>query len=90
MEKGAEIMGIIDFHTHIYPEVIAEKAVHSVSSFYSIEVDCPATPEDLLAAGKKTGCSDLGTGDGGVDGRAGESNRANDRYRGSGQGKGCC
>ncbi len=48
-------MGIIDFHAHVYPEVIAEKAVHSVSSFYSIEIDCPATPDDLLRAGRKAG-----------------------------------
>lgn len=48
-------MGIIDFHTHIYPEVIAEKAVHSVSSFYSLKIQHPATPADLLEVGSKAG-----------------------------------
>lgn len=48
-------MAILDFHTHIYPANIAEKAVHSVSAFYGMDVDRPATPEDLLAAGKRAG-----------------------------------
>lgn len=46
---------IIDFHAHIYPEKIAEKAVESVGDFYGIEMDCGGTAEDLIKAGKKCG-----------------------------------
>ena len=48
-------MKVLDFHAHIYPETISEKAVHSVSEFYSIDVDHPGTPAALLEAGKQAG-----------------------------------
>ena len=46
-------MKIIDFHTHIYPHKIAEKAVSSVSDFYSLKMDGKGFAEDLLGQGGK-------------------------------------
>jgi predicted TIM-barrel fold metal-dependent hydrolase len=46
---------IIDFHSHIYPEKIAAKAVASTEAFYTIPARGRGTPEDLAAAGKKGG-----------------------------------
>lgn len=48
-------MGILDFHAHIYPETICEKAVHSVSAFYGIDVERAGTSASLLTAGKAAG-----------------------------------
>lgn len=46
-------MKIIDFHTHIYPHKIAEKAVASVGDFYNLEMQGEGTVENLLKLGKK-------------------------------------
>jgi predicted TIM-barrel fold metal-dependent hydrolase len=46
---------VIDFHSHIYPEKIASKAVVSTEAFYTIPAQGRGTPEDLAAAGKKGG-----------------------------------
>ena len=51
-------MKIIDFHTHIYPEKIAEKAVESVGEFYGIGMDGKGTAKDLLKEGKESGVTD--------------------------------
>lgn len=49
-------MKIIDFHAHIYPEKIAQKAVEGVGSFYSINMDCEqGTAEYLLKQGRQAG-----------------------------------
>lgn len=48
-------MNIIDFHTHIYPEKIASKAVESVGEFYGIPMDGKGTAKALLKEGKKCG-----------------------------------
>ncbi len=48
-------MNIIDFHTHIYPEKIAEKAVESVGEFYGIPMDGNGTVSALLEDGGKCG-----------------------------------
>ncbi len=45
-------MEIIDFHAHIYPEKIAEKAVSSVSEFYNIKMDGRGTAETLIEDNK--------------------------------------
>lgn len=50
-------MQILDFHAHIYPDNLAEKAVHSVSEFYGMDVNRGATPEVLLELGKQAGIS---------------------------------
>jgi predicted TIM-barrel fold metal-dependent hydrolase len=46
---------VIDFHTHIYPEKIAAKAVASIGAFYTIPVQCTGTPEDLLERARRGG-----------------------------------
>ena len=43
---------IIDFHAHIYPNRIAEKAVHNNSQFYNINSCCDGTSETLLQIGR--------------------------------------
>ncbi len=50
-------MEIIDFHTHIYPLKIAEKATQSTCDFYGISTDLTGTAESLLDEGKKAGIS---------------------------------
>ncbi|MDR0585742.1 MAG: amidohydrolase family protein [Treponema sp.] len=46
---------VVDFHSHIYPEKIAAKAVVSTEAFYTIPARGRGTPEDLAAAGRKGG-----------------------------------
>lgn len=48
-------MKFIDFHTHIYPDKIAEKATRSVCNFYQLESDLNATAETLLNIGRESG-----------------------------------
>ena len=47
---------IIDFHAHIYPEKIAEKATHAVGTFYG---DAPMAwhgkAEELIKSGSRIG-----------------------------------
>lgn len=50
-------MEIYDFHAHIYPNKIKEKAVRSLEDGYDIEVKCDGSAEDLLEAGRKAGIS---------------------------------
>lgn len=50
-------MKVIDFHAHIYPEKIAERAVESVGDFYGIAMDGKGTPNALLAEGESCGIS---------------------------------
>ncbi len=45
-------MEIIDFHAHIYPEKIAEKAVSSVGDFYNIKMEGRGTAEALIKQGE--------------------------------------
>jgi predicted TIM-barrel fold metal-dependent hydrolase len=46
---------IIDFHTHIYPEKIAAKAVASIGEFYHIAMQQDGTVESLLESGRRGG-----------------------------------
>lgn len=48
-------MKIYDFHAHIYPEKIAQKAVEGVGNFYSIKMNEPGTVSRLLQAGDEAG-----------------------------------
>ncbi|MGN0536629.1 MAG: amidohydrolase family protein [Acutalibacteraceae bacterium] len=48
-------MQIIDFHTHIYPEQIAEKATKSVCDFYNLKTDLIGTDTVLLSRGRIAG-----------------------------------
>ncbi len=50
-------MEIIDFHAHIYPDKIAEKATHSTGEFYGIKPEHTGTADELLTIGKKAGIS---------------------------------
>ncbi len=51
-------MKIIDIHTHIYPEKIAQKATDSVRDFYQIEgSNMDGTVDMLLERGKQAGIS---------------------------------
>ena len=48
-------MSIIDFHAHIYPDKIAEKATNATGDFYGITPACIGTSEALLREGKRAG-----------------------------------
>lgn len=50
-------MDIIDFHTHIYPEKIAQKATDSTCSFYQLETELTGNSSTLLDEGRKAGIS---------------------------------
>lgn len=41
-------MDIIDFHTHIYPKKISERAVSSIGEFYNLKMTGSGTSETLL------------------------------------------
>lgn len=45
----------IDFHAHIYPDAIAQKASQSIGSFYSIPMESTGTVQSLLESGDKGG-----------------------------------
>ena len=42
-------MKIIDFHTHIYPDKIAEKASQATGDFYHIKPSYSGTSKELLS-----------------------------------------
>lgn len=46
---------IIDFHAHIYPDKIAEKATKSIGDFYNAPMQYNGHPEELLESGRKIG-----------------------------------
>lgn len=48
---------IIDSHCHIYPEKIAERAVHGTDSFYSTKAHGLGVADNLVLMGKKAGVS---------------------------------
>ena len=49
---------VIDFHTHVYPEAIAQKAAHSIEDFYQLDGGgMDGTVETLLKRGKEAGIS---------------------------------
>ena len=48
---------IIDAHTHIYPDKIAEKASHSIADFYSIKALHDGTVSELLRLEDEAGVS---------------------------------
>ena len=50
-------MEIIDFHAHIYPNGIAEKASQATGDFYDIKPYCSGTSAELITFGKKAGIS---------------------------------
>lgn len=44
---------IIDFHAHIYPEKIAQKASQTIGEFYDIPMRYSGSPEELITSGNK-------------------------------------
>jgi hypothetical protein len=46
---------IIDFHAHIYPEKIAEKASRNIGLFYNTQMCYDGSPEKLIESGRKIG-----------------------------------
>ncbi len=46
---------IIDFHAHIYPAKIADKASNTIGEFYHIQMKYNGSPENLLASGRRIG-----------------------------------
>jgi predicted TIM-barrel fold metal-dependent hydrolase len=46
---------VIDFHAHIYPDKIAEKAVVQIGEFYKIPMQRRGTVGDLLESGRRGG-----------------------------------
>ncbi len=53
----SSVIKIIDAHTHIYPDKIAEKASHSIADFYSIKVRHDGTVGRLLELEDEAGVS---------------------------------
>lgn len=52
-------MRVIDFHTHVYPQKIAEKATKSTCDFYDFTPNLIGTTEVLLERGKAAGITDF-------------------------------
>lgn len=48
-------MKIIDFHTHIYPDKIAERATMAIGNFYDIKMERVGSLENLLKISEKAG-----------------------------------
>jgi uncharacterized protein len=46
---------VIDFHAHIFPEKIAQKAVDAIGRYYDIRMCGKGTADDLVAEGGKIG-----------------------------------
>jgi predicted TIM-barrel fold metal-dependent hydrolase len=46
---------VVDFHTHIYPDKIASKAVTYIGEFYGIGMQCDGTAGNLLESGRRGG-----------------------------------
>ena len=44
---------VINAHCHIYPELIAERAVEGISQFYGIKIDLNGKTDDLIRDGQK-------------------------------------
>lgn len=54
-ERYTAKMELIDFHTHVYPEKIAEKATRSVCDFYHMDTKMTGTAKMLISEGKRAG-----------------------------------
>lgn len=48
-------MEIYDFHAHIYPEKVREKAIHSLIDGYTIDINCDGSADSLLKIGREAG-----------------------------------
>ena len=50
-------MKFFDFHTHIYPEALAERATRATCDFYDLDTDFVGTADALLSRGRAAGVS---------------------------------
>ena len=50
-------MRFVDFHAHVYPDHIAEKATRATCNFYGLDTDQVGTVADMLARGAAAGIS---------------------------------
>jgi predicted TIM-barrel fold metal-dependent hydrolase len=50
-------MEIIDFHAHVYPDHVAEKATRATCSFYGLDTELVGSLGQLLTAGEAAGIS---------------------------------
>ena len=48
-------MKIIDAHSHIFPQKIAEKATGAISKFYEIPMGHMGSTEELIKSGSEAG-----------------------------------
>ncbi|NLG36464.1 MAG: amidohydrolase [Clostridiales bacterium] len=55
--RKAAVLEIIDFHAHVYPDRIAQKASESIAAFYDIPVQFPGRVSTLLERGDAGGIS---------------------------------
>ncbi|HEY8422927.1 MAG TPA: amidohydrolase family protein [Thermoclostridium sp.] len=46
---------IIDIHTHIFPDKVAEKAVLNIGNYYNLKMSGKGTVDDLLETGRQNG-----------------------------------
>lgn len=54
-KRFIECPGIIDIHCHIFPDIIAEKAVSSIGKFYNLDLNCDGKTKSLLLAAQDAG-----------------------------------
>ena len=55
MAFTAQEFRILNAHTHIFPQKIAEKAANAIGDFYGIQMSFPGDAENLLADGRAFG-----------------------------------
>ena len=48
-------MHFFDFHTHVFPDKIAQKATENICAFYDVQNGFAGTPQTLLQLGKQAG-----------------------------------
>ncbi len=48
---------IFDFHTHVYPDIIASRAVDALNKFYNFKCDCSGTYQELETTSVEAGVS---------------------------------
>jgi len=50
---------IIDMHTHIFPDKVAEKAVFNIGNYYNLNMSGKGTVNDLMKSGKQIGVEEF-------------------------------
>ena len=52
-------MRVIDFHTHAFPEKIADRAVKNLENHYGVTIPCKGRISDLLCHAREGGIEHL-------------------------------